>query len=79
MKTTSVITKESPSARSSAKGHESVNVDFKVSKTIIIAIASLSALVGIWGLICLATGCIMSGNLIDLGKEWFSAVTGLGR
>jgi len=77
MKANQIPIKSRLTPASTRSSNEAIDLDYKISKTAIGVIAILSALIGIWGFLCLATGCIMSGNLLELGSEWFSAVTGL--
>lgn len=77
MKTNQAQIKSRPAPPSTRSSNETIDLEFKISKSAIGVIAILSALIGIWGFLCLATGCIMSGNLLELGSEWFSAVMGL--
>ena len=77
MKTTSVLSKVRSSAPSTHSQKEAVDLDYKISRTVIGIIALLSAFIGIWGLVCLTAGFLMSGDLIELGAGWFSAIIGL--
>lgn len=77
MKTTYIRTNARPATPSTRSYKEAVDLEFRISKTVIGIIAILSAFIGIWGLVCLTAGCLMSGDLIELGANWFSAITGL--
>lgn len=77
MKTTPVLTKVRSSSPSIHSQKEAVDLDYKVSRTVIAILALLSAFIGIWGLVCITAGFLMTGDLIDLGASWFSAIIGL--
>lgn len=77
MKTAPVRTKARSPAHASQAKNESADVTFNVSKTLIGIITILSLLIGVWGLVCLVSGCLMTGDLVELVSEWFSAVIGL--
>lgn len=77
MKTNHAQTKSRPVPLLTRSTDDTIDLDVKINKTVIGVIVILSALIGIWGFLCLATGCIMSENVLELGSEWFSAVTGL--
>lgn len=74
MQTSHVRTKATPATRSY---NEAVELEFRVSKTVLVIIAILSAIIGIWGLACLTAGCIMSSDFLELGSNWFKAIQGL--
>jgi hypothetical protein len=69
--------KSSPS--SILAGSKTNEIDSKLSRTVLGTITCLTALIGIWGIICLFSGLLMSGGIVDLGTEWVSAVLGLER
>jgi len=68
-------TKESAPISSSKSDLYELNS--KLSKIAIGTITCLTALIGIWSLVCLAVGLLGSGGLIELGTEWLYAVLGL--
>jgi hypothetical protein len=77
MKTSHIQTKPRP-VNASARAHsDAVDLEFKISKTALGIIAVLSAFIGIWGLVCLTSGFLMSSDIFELGSNWFTAVMGL--
>ena len=40
-------------------------------------IMTMAALVGIWGLACLIGAFVQAGGLLEVGRAWFAAVTGM--
>ena len=77
MNTHQARVKSKPVRTSTPLQKEAAEVEYRVSKTAIGIIAVLSAFIGIWGLVCLASGFLMCSDLIELGSNWFSAIMGL--
>ena len=70
--------KESVKTRTFEQSNSTVNVSEDVEgKGVIYAVGVIGALVGVWGLACLAAGIIQSGGPLALIGNWFKAVTGL--
>ena len=76
MKTNQIQTKSRSATPSTRTYNEAVDLEFRISKTAIGIIAILSAFIGIWGLVCLTSGFLMSNDLFELGSNWFSAIMG---
>ncbi len=37
----------------------------------------LATLIGVWGIACLVGGMISMGGIIEMGRNWLTAVTGM--
>jgi hypothetical protein len=48
-----------------------------ITKTSIIAMGSISALIGLWALASIVSAMVSDGGPLALVKGWFGAVTGL--
>ncbi len=57
---------------------DTTNLESETSKILMMVLGVFAALIGIWGIACLISGIQSCENLIDLGKSWFTAVTGIG-
>jgi hypothetical protein len=40
-------------------------------------ILTLATLIGVWGIACLIGGISSMGGVMELGRSWFAAVTGM--
>ena len=40
-------------------------------------ILPLATLIGVWGIACLVGGMISMGGVIEMGRNWLTAVTGM--
>jgi len=40
-------------------------------------ILTLATLIGVWGIACLIGGISSMGGVMELGRNWFAAVTGM--
>lgn len=48
-----------------------------ISQAGVAVILTLAALIGIWGIACLAGGMNSMGGVMELGRGWLAAVTGM--
>jgi hypothetical protein len=78
-KTTHVQSKVKPPSSSILAEGKSGEIDNKINRTVLGTITCLTALIGIWGVVCLIAGLLMSGGLLELGTGWITAVLGLER
>ncbi|MHB1226429.1 MAG: hypothetical protein ACYC0O_02745 [Desulfurivibrionaceae bacterium] len=40
-------------------------------------ILTLAIVIGVWGIACLVGGMISMGGIIEMGRNWLTAVTGM--
>ncbi len=40
-------------------------------------ILTLATLIGVWGIACLVGGMISMGGVLEMGRNWLTAVTGM--
>ena len=70
--------KESVKTKTFEQANTGLNVSEETEgKAVIYAGGIGGALIGIWGLACLASGLIQSGGPLALIGNWFKAVSGL--
>lgn len=48
-----------------------------VSQAGVAIILALATLIGVWGLACLVGGMSTMGGVMELGRSWLAAVTGM--
>ena len=48
-----------------------------VSQAGVAVILTLAALIGVWGIACLVGGVSTMGGVMELGRSWLAAVTGV--
>ncbi len=56
---------------------EQTTVETEISKVTVIAITTISAAIGIWGLACFIGGMVASGGPLAFIGSWFRAVSGM--
>ena len=58
-------------------GHGTDNRVYEASQVAMGVLMAAAALVGVWGVACLIGGIAKSGSLLELGRGFISAVTGM--
>jgi hypothetical protein len=48
-----------------------------VSQAGVGVILSLATLIGVWGIACLISGMSSMGGIMELGRGWLAAITGM--
>lgn len=56
--------------------HDIAHTDSELYKVGIYSTAAFAAIVGIWGLVCLASSILENGSPVEILKNLFSAITG---
>lgn len=76
-KTVHVSQQVKSSSSSILSESKSSEIDNKISRTVLATLTCLTALIGIWGIVCLSAGVFMSGGFVEIGTKWITAVLGL--
>ena len=76
-KTDHVSSQVKPASSSIQAERKSSEIGNKISRTMLTTLTCLTALIGIWGIVCLSAGLFMSGGFIEVGTKWITAVLGL--
>ena len=48
-----------------------------ISQAGVVVILTLATLIGVWGMACLIGGMSTMGGIIEMGRSWLTAVTGM--
>ena len=48
-----------------------------ISQAGVVVILTLATLIGLWGIACLVGGMSTMGGIMELGRGWLTAVTGM--
>jgi len=48
-----------------------------ISQAGVVVILTLATLIGLWGIACLVGGMSTMGGIMELGRGWITAVTGM--
>ena len=65
------------STKTQTSVHEIEHTDSELYKVGMYGTAAFAGLIGVWGMVCLASALMQVGGPIEMAKQFFQAVTGM--